>query len=418
MTEKLQVLLLTNYEYGQSSVVLATACALAESPTISKVHIASFKPLESRVHALSSRLPVDQGAKIVWHLVPGLGQIEVQHRDAGFDPDFTVPVFPPATRSLSATVESYATLVRNVIRWTPEEYMHIVDECVKLVEEFDVANTVIVTETAFHQARDACLKLGRKHLIIGPFSLKDVIAKDQKWGAILWKYPLQVYSLSSFSRLADWCCRLGTGFAYPMRWLDIPFNIYLISKMAGFMSGSEQFKKLAPHRKAAGLRETIPFFEDPMPGFQYILPMVAEMDWDLTIHDYVVPCGPIVPPIEKSITPDSELGKWLSARGTRTVFINLGSHVKLDADLTCQTSRAIRETLKRFGDVKVLWKLPTLHKKEVEAVLKEELGEFVDGGERVKIVKWLEEDPLAVLMHENTVCLVHHGGANSYGECV
>jgi hypothetical protein len=43
------------------------------------------------------------------------------------------------------------------------------------------------------------------------------------------------------------------------------------------------------------------------------------------------------------------------------------------------------------------------------------LGRDVESGV-VRIVRWIEAEPTAVLAEEKVVCAVHHGGANSFLE--
>ena len=65
----------------------------------------------------------------------------------------------------------------------------------------------------------------------------------------------------------------------------------------------------------------------------------------------------------------------------------------------------------------MLWKLKPEETSEnngresVNAIL----GQELENG-RVRIERWLQADPVAILTSSYVVCAVHHGGANSYFE--
>jgi hypothetical protein len=68
--------------------------------------------------------------------------------------------------------------------------------------------------------------------------------------------------------------------------------------------------------------------------------------------------------------------------------------------------------------LQVLWKLTT--QEDIQATGKgscihDILGRDMESG-AVRIVKWIEAEPTAVLEEETVICAVHHGGANSFLE--
>lgn len=71
---------------------------------------------------------------------------------------------------------------------------------------------------------------------------------------------------------------------------------------------------------------------------------------------------------------------------------------------------AIRVLLARRLDVQVLWKLQKWGDVQLEGVKEVE--------ERLKIVDWLEADPIAYLETGQLACIINHGGSNSYHEAL
>lgn len=69
--------------------------------------------------------------------------------------------------------------------------------------------------------------------------------------------------------------------------------------------------------------------------------------------------------------------------------------------------------------LQVLWKLSKLGQYSTDSGSKmhEILNHWVDAG-WVRIVDWLQPEPIAVLESGHVACIVHHGGANSFNEAV
>lgn len=121
---------------------------------------------------------------------------------------------------------------------------------------------------------------------------------------------------------------------------------------------------------------------------------------------------------------DPELAAWL--RGGKTVYVNLGTHVLMTEDSAVEMATAVRILLdharsvrwrdKRMDGLRVLWKL-NLEKGEIGegSRIKGILGRDLESG-AVRIVRWIEAEPIAVLAERNVVAAVHHGGANSFLE--
>jgi hypothetical protein len=113
------------------------------------------------------------------------------------------------------------------------------------------------------------------------------------------------------------------------------------------------------------------------------------------------------------------------------VYINLGTHVVFDEAMAGEMALAVRRLLDEAKNrgvegVRVLWKIPTgsLDAGKGSAavlgsgsVVERVLGEEMKNGV-VKIVEWVQAEPMAVLESGSVVCAVHHGGANSFLEAV
>ena len=127
-------------------------------------------------------------------------------------------------------------------------------------------------------------------------------------------------------------------------------------------------------------------------------------------------CGPMVLPTLPLADVDAELCAWLKRPGRRTLFINLGSHVASENRHALEIAGAIATVMQRFPDVQVLWKLKNFNAVD-PAGPAGLLGEHL-AKDRVRIVSWLKADPIAVLKTGRVACCVHHGGANSFYECI
>ncbi|KAG9311634.1 hypothetical protein JVU11DRAFT_7866 [Chiua virens] len=65
--------------------------------------------------------------------------------------------------------------------------------------------------------------------------------------------------------------------------------------------------------------------------------------------------------------------------------------------------------------MQVLWKVQA--KGDIQEAINETIGKEIREG-RVRVLAWLEAEPISILQHPNVVCVVHHGGANSFYEGV
>ena len=176
-----------------------------------------------------------------------------------------------------------------------------------------------------------------------------------------------------------------------------------------------KMKQMESLRKSLGLRSLFDF--KPELGVTYISPALTEIDFPFVkIPEAILLCGPIVMPFDPLEKSDPALMKWLD--NGPTVMINLGSHMVSDEKLAREMSCAFRMLLdyhdkRGSSKIQVLWKAKT--EGDIHKVIDEIIGKEMKEG-RIKVVAWLDAEPVSILQHPNVVCTVHHGGANSFYE--
>lgn len=164
----------------------------------------------------------------------------------------------------------------------------------------------------------------------------------------------------------------------------------------------------------------------PSPGVKILVANRLALEFPLRVlPGHIIPVGPIIRPSRSVSEVDPGLAGWLG-RGP-TVYVNLGTHVSMSEDSAREMAGALRGLLDfargvawrdgRVVGLQVLWKLSLAGKDDGGEVWREILGPDIDDG-TVRIVRWIEAEPTAVLAEENVVCAVHHGGANSFLEAV
>lgn len=232
---------------------------------------------------------------------------------------------------------------------------------------------------------------------------------------------------------------MALGYSYPLPWHLIPANVLYQLRLGYSAFTNPGFTALRKSFQAKyGLRPItlapMDLGMDPEPGLKYIVAAAPELDFPFPkLGDNVVPCGPIMKPFMALEKSDSALLSWL-ARGP-TVFINFGSHRAVYEDLAVELATAVRlvlalaaEAAVRLGKpelarLQVLWKLKQTggnwfrHYKKYPV---KEPGSRIHGilgaemeADRVRVVDWVDAEPISVLDSGHITCFVHHAGANS-----
>ncbi|KAF8555818.1 UDP-Glycosyltransferase/glycogen phosphorylase [Imleria badia] len=393
------VLILTYPEHGQANMNLATSYELALAGA--NVHIASFAALGTRVVRLqelidrhASRSSGKPTGSVSFHECRGITpNWEAQERHGVHAANLPHPC------GVVGAVEGYSKIGAALYHWSQEEYLAVI----AVVKEI-IATTkpdVVGVDPLFFAAQDACRLAGQKFMIMSPTGLKESgTASVQPNLAVFWKYPV-----------------LASGFSYPLKWWLIPLNIYLFIRLILTSVNSVNIKQTQALRKSLGLK-SLGYKSEP--GVPFICPALPEIDFLFPIiPEEIVLCGPIIVPFDPLEESDLALMKWLD--NGPTVLINLGSHVVADGKLAREIVSAFRILLdyhdKKGGSskIQVLWKVKA--DGNIQKVIDEIVGKEIKEG-RIKVVAWLDAEPVSILQHPNVVCTVHHGGANSFYEGV
>lgn len=178
-------------------------------------------------------------------------------------------------------------------------------------------------------------------------------------------------------------------------------------------------KEVLEYRRSCGLSGRIPSIFEGFGDADIVLPSTPDIELPYVVPERVTGCGPILPPVVPIAKSHPELEAWLQR--APTVLVNLGSHIIFDEPFALKFATALRVLLDRRPDIQILWKLKTqgdtwdsLFSKEgaFQIIAKE----IADG--RVRIEKWLAAQPIAILRVPSIMCMVHHGGSNSYHEAI
>ncbi|KAF8555815.1 UDP-Glycosyltransferase/glycogen phosphorylase [Imleria badia] len=391
------VLIITCSEHGQANVNLATSYELALAGV--NVCIASFGSLRSRVVRLqelvdrhASRSNAKPTGSIIFRECKGITPYVEAVGNHGID-----AANMPHPCGVLGAVEAYSKIGPLTFPLSQEEYL----AAITIFKEI-IASTkpdVVGIDTMFFAAQDACKLADQKFIVISPTGVKEAAVNVQPYLAAFWKYPA-----------------LSSGFPFPPRWWQIPLNVYLNIRLIMQFMTSVNMKQITALRRSFGLDNT--FGAKRFPGVTYICPALTEIDFPLAvIPDEILLCGPIVMPFDPLEESDPALMKWLE--NGPTVMINLGSHVLSNEELAREMSRAFRILLdyhdKKGGSrkIQVLWKAKP--DGDIQKVIDEIIGKEIKE-ERIKVVAWLDAEPVSILQHPNVVCTVHHGGANSFYE--
>ncbi|CAG8220785.1 unnamed protein product [Penicillium salamii] len=386
------ILMMTNSEYGQFNVHLAVAHELLLRLDY-VVHIASFPFLESKVEDLNHNVGKDAtrpSGKAIFHTIdgPSLMQVGLQCTE------LTGILTRKKGYGVHAAVDTYKNELPVVFTaWSPSDYLKIYDSCMRVIEE--VKPDIIVLDWLFFPAVDACNVSKVKYCVLSPNSVLESIP-GLRLGKP-WKYP-----------------QMNSGFAYPLPWTKILPNIYLAIRLILSLAFCPRLKTLQQARHAHGIPGPNPPIGISPPT---IIPSSPDTDFPCPIPPNITCCGPIIRPCHKLAENNRELSVWLARRPT--VLVNMGSAVIWDTQRTAQFAEGIRVLLQRRGWIQVLWKLQTtsaMGSIEQDGSALKCLRGFVDSGQ-VKIMAWLPE-PSSILRSGNILCMVHHGGANSFHEAI
>ncbi|KAH0156705.1 glycosyltransferase family 1 protein, partial [Aureobasidium melanogenum] len=388
MEKQRSLLFVTNSELGQASVILAVAYEFLLRPEY-QVHIASFPVLHSHVDQLNdvaTRLSNGACSTAQFHPLAGKSMKEVAPPGTEFL-DLHAP-------GISGALYAYDHVLPSTFApWHGARYMIGYSSTLETINE--IRPEMVLIDPLFSQGIDACNAIGQKYIILSPNTLKELVLDRQPSGGALWKFPA-----------------MASGFPYPLPWSFLPANIYLVYRFLRSRRQNDRLLQLSRYRQACGLPDKIPCMFEGFGDAHILLPSTPAIDYDFFVPPHVTPCGPIIQPYVSLAETDTKLHGWLQQGPT--VLINLGSHVVADRRLAAEFAVAIKTLLHRRPDIQILWKLKTKDDLgDALSVIAREIQE-----NRVRIEPWLPAQPIAILTAGNVVCMVHHGGSNSYHEAI
>lgn len=225
--------------------------------------------------------------------------------------------------------------------------------------------------------------------------------------------------LAPFFKMLTFLHRICTGLPFPVPWYLIWANIYLTIRVVIARITNPLLKELTQYRQRCGIKGNIPSLFEGFGKVQVLVPSTPETDLPLVVPSHIIGCGPMLRPCAPVAKTHPELESWLSQGPT--VLVNLGSHILFDEAFATEFATGLRVLLDRRPDIQVLWKLKTQGETR-ENLYAEDGGFQVIAKElasgRVRIEDWLPTEPIAILEGGHVICMVHHGGSNSYHEAI
>jgi hypothetical protein len=177
--QRKRILLLTSSEFGQANVILAVAYELLLRQEYD-VHIASFAPLESRIHDLNALLP-QNASPAIFHTIAGPSLSHcLEEKNESIGP------FPPG---IMGALKTYRiTLPAMATGWDMTQYMVGYESCLQKLR--DVDPDLIVIEPCFFPGLDACTALSRKYVVLSPNTFQEILRYQQPKFNLICRNPV------------------------------------------------------------------------------------------------------------------------------------------------------------------------------------------------------------------------------------
>ncbi|KAM7214408.1 hypothetical protein V8F06_010246 [Rhypophila decipiens] len=438
-----RVLMFTNSEHGQANVYLATSYALVTLPDEDvEVHFASFDPIQKFVtttteHAQdeyqkSHPQPQHPFRPIIFHKLAGISMMaawetpEVLNEQASLNYLEANQKWWTMRSQVASIMRRMHLLLRVILPWSGPEFVEIFWSAIDIVH--NVQPDIVAVDPAFAPALTALRHIDAKFVVLAPNTIKDFAMPLQPNGEALWKYPVT-----------------GKPYAYPVPGHQIANNVFLIllAIIISFFfdhrrKAIQEYVRL--HADSAKLTTLNDLSLTPhliSRSLKFLVANTKKIEFPLRlIPGHIIPCGPMIRPAKAVGEVDPDLDSWLRGaakteevgRGEQvgTVYVNLGTHMRFEEASAVELARGLRilldhadamEEKKSGRKLQVLWKLSRQPGWEMgpESRIYEMLGKEMDE-DRIRIVDWIEAEPTAVLDSGGVVCVVHHGGANSFLE--
>ncbi|EQL03102.1 glycosyltransferase family 1 protein [Ophiocordyceps sinensis CO18] len=406
-----KILMLTNVEFGEANVFLATSQALLEADPDVELHFATFDGLEKCLARITQTVQrrIPHARPIVLHNIKGssmtagvkqhLVRHGIPHRQPCIPDSFTTPLggFLGSVRALNDTIPIF-------LPYEGPELADLVSSILDIMDEVDA--DLVVVNSLMTAGLTACYHRGCRFVSLSPNSLKAAVPR--------FGYP------TFFS-----------GLGYPVPAHLLPLNLCLFVYMVALWWTNGHRRRVAACLEERGyrLRTTFDLARDTPRGFKLLVSSRHEIDFPVACPSYIRPCGPIVRPTPPIADVDPGLAAWLA--GGPTVYVNLGSLFRFLDEEAVALAHGLKIVLdtarKQPGtqlQLQVLWKLKRCQtqdncpaSKQNNCPASQVLDDYIRAG-HVRIVDWIQAEPNSILRSGHVACSVHHGGANSFNEAV
>ncbi|KAI8251971.1 hypothetical protein K4K58_008240 [Colletotrichum sp. SAR11_239] len=184
MSPKRKVLMLTNSEYGQANIFLATCHALMGTAPDVEIHLASFAPIRTAVAAASeaSIKAHPKASSINFHEIHGTNYFKalLSHQVGGR----RLLEIAPSFRTMPTVLQIIA---RAAMPYTGPEMVENCNEIRRIIEQ--VGPDLTLVDNMFTPGLTMARHMGIKWMILSPNTLKDLALPLQPKAAFFWKYP-------------------------------------------------------------------------------------------------------------------------------------------------------------------------------------------------------------------------------------
>ncbi|RFU78580.1 diacylglycerol o-acyltransferase [Trichoderma arundinaceum] len=391
-----RILLITNIERGELNVFIATAESLVNADPTVDLHLATLSGLEDA-------LP--EG--VTYHQINGIPMLQaLEEHLSRKQNDGNLPESFSKALGFANTRRAIRDAASSVMPYTGPQMVDLFTSTVNIIK--DVNPDLVVVNSLMSAGLTACYHVGVRFMCLSPNGIKEFAAPVQPRAANLWKFPA-----------------LFSGFSYPVPWHKVLLNAYYVRFTAKAFKKDPQRKEVQSYLTAHTiLRTPVDLLRCRPKNLKILVSTLPQLDFPLKIPTHVLPCGPIVrkaQPLEES---DPKLGEWL-AEG-RTVYVNMGSLVKISEEQAVEMAQALKIVIDHMdsqfdkGRLQVLWKLKKRGRYsvfepgcQISRILRQEFEQ-----DRVRVVDWVQAEPISILSTGHVVCSVHHGGATSYHEAI
>lgn len=185
-----KILLLTNSEFGEANIYLATCHALIQADPTVEIHFASFNAVKNLVSTVNeyAHRTAPQAQPVVFHEIQGLPMTEALLRES---PDSSRGVYLPASFGLTPgfwnTPKALVDMNRLIMAWSGPQLVGVYLSVVKIIRE--VQPDITAVDSVFSAGTTACRNLSLRYVVLSPNTIKDFAVGLQPRGAIFWKYP-------------------------------------------------------------------------------------------------------------------------------------------------------------------------------------------------------------------------------------